>query len=60
MSNTKGRFFGIEKRDGSKVNAQMISESSHYVVVNDRNAKSHKKLAKSSIVGLTIDGQSIR
>jgi|TARA_R110000787_G_scaffold336_10_gene1354 hypothetical protein len=60
MNNTAGRFFGIEKRDGSKINAQLVSETSNYVTVNDRNAGTHKKLAKASIVGLNIDGEIIR
>lgn len=60
MRYTEGRFFGIEKRNGEKINAQLVSESPHYVTVHDRNLQQELKLAKASIVALNIDGATWR
>lgn len=56
-----GRFFGIEKTDGSQINAKLVSETNNYITVSDRNQSfDYKKMAKTSIKALTIAGETIR
>jgi len=54
MRNSRGRFFGLTTKAGDSINAQFISESPSYVTVYDRNRSSQRKLAKSSLTGLSM------
>ena len=60
LSNVGGRFFGIEKNDGTRVNAKLVNETAKYVTVTDTRSKEQKKMAKSSINSLTVGGQTIK
>jgi hypothetical protein len=54
MRNSRGRFFGLTTKTGDSINAQFVSESPSYVTIYDRNRYSHRKLAKSSLSGLSM------
>tara|TARA_R110000803_G_scaffold59174_1_gene117640 strand:+ start:4598 stop:4822 length:225 start_codon:yes stop_codon:yes gene_type:complete len=54
IRNSKGRFFGLYTKAGEALNAQFVSESPQYVVVYDRNKKTSRKLAKTSLSGLKL------
>lgn len=56
---SKGRFFGLYTKQGESINARFINESPSYVSVYDRNNKSERKLAKSSVVGVRISERSV-
>ena len=56
---SKGRFFGIYTKQGESINAQLSSESPSYMVIFDRNKKVHRRLAKTSLMGIKISGQTI-
>jgi|TARA_R110000824_G_scaffold14431_5_gene61427 hypothetical protein len=59
ISNSKGRFFGLYTKAGEALNAQLISETPSYITVYDRNMGVDRKLAKSSLEGVRIQGRSI-
>lgn len=54
-----GRFFGLYTKAGEAINAQFVSETPSYVNVWDRNHNELRKLAKSSVTGLRLQGQRI-
>jgi hypothetical protein len=56
---SKGRFFGIYTKQGEVINSQLSSESKAYMVVYDRNNDQYRRLAKTSLVGVRISGQTI-
>lgn len=54
ITNTKGRFFGLYLTNGEVLNAQYRSQTSSYITVYDRAAKSMRKLRKSSVARATV------
>ena len=56
---TKGRFFGIYTKQGEVINAQFSNESSNYIQIYDRNQKTRRRLAKTSLLGVRISDQTI-
>jgi hypothetical protein len=54
MRNSRGRFFGLTTKTGDSINAQFVSESPSYVTVYDRNRYANRKLAKTSLAGLSM------
>jgi hypothetical protein len=60
LSGLRGRFFGIETKQGTKINAQLLKETDKYVTINDTRTKAHRKIAKESIMAVTVGGQTIR
>jgi hypothetical protein len=60
LSNMNGRYFGIEKKDGNKINARLRKTTPKSVVVEDRNAGKDVKLMKDSIASITIAGETLR
>ena len=54
IRSSKGRFFGLYTKSGEAINAQFVTESPQYVTVYDRNSKSKRKLAKTSLYGLNL------
>jgi hypothetical protein len=54
IRNSKGRFFGLRTKGGDSINAQFVSETPSYVVVYDRNRDFQRKLAKSSLAGVSM------
>lgn len=59
IRSSKGRFFGLYTKAGNAINAQFVSETPSYINVYDRNQKSNKKLAKTSLKGLRLEGKRI-
>jgi hypothetical protein len=59
IRNSKGRFFGLYTKSGEALNAQFVAESPQYVTVFDRNAKTKRKFAKTSLNGLRLQGSKI-
>jgi hypothetical protein len=51
---SKGRFFGLYLTQGDVLNAQFVNETDAYINVFDRNNRSHRKLAKSSVAGVRL------
>ena len=58
IRNSKARFFGLYTAQGESVNAQLMSETDNYVRVYDRNARTNRKLAKTSICGVRLAQQN--
>lgn len=56
---SKGRFFGLYTNNRPAINAQFQGETPAYVMIYDRNSRVNRKLAKSSIIGVHIAGQTI-
>lgn len=56
---SRGRFFGLYTKQGESINARFINESPSYVSVYDRNNRSERRLAKSSVVGVRISERSV-
>ena len=56
---SKGRFFGVYTTQGESINAQFSSETPSYVVIYDRNKKTRRKLAKTSLLGVRISEKTI-
>jgi hypothetical protein len=56
---SKGRFFGLYTTNRPAINAQFQSETPAYVMIYDRNSRVNRKLAKSSIIGVHIAGQTL-
>jgi hypothetical protein len=54
IRNSRGRFFGLRTKNGDSINAQLVSESPNYVTVYDRNRYETRKLAKSSLSGVSL------
>ena len=54
IRNSRGRFFGLRTKNGDSINAQFVSESPSYVVVYDRNRYENRKLAKSTLSGISM------
>jgi len=59
IRNSKGRFFGLYTKAGEALNAQFVAESPQYVTVFDRNARTKRKFAKTSLNGLRLQGSKI-
>lgn len=59
IRSSKGRFFGLYTKTGEAINAQLVSESPSYVTVYDRNQYKNRKLAKTSLTGLKLQGKRI-
>jgi hypothetical protein len=57
ICNSQGRFFGLYTTNRPAMNAQFKSETKSYVMIYDRNARTQRKLAKSSIIGVSIGGR---
>lgn len=51
---SKGRFFGLYTTQGDVLNAQFNGETDAYIHVYDRNRRSHRKMAKSSVSSVTL------
>ena len=51
---SKGRFFGLYTTSGEVLNAQFLGESDSYIKVFDRNNRTDRKLAKTSIKSANI------
>lgn len=51
---SKGRFFGLYLTQGDVLNAQFVNETDAYINVFDRNNRSHRKLAKSSVAEVRL------
>lgn len=60
LSTMNGRFFGLEKQSGEKLNAKVVKITESYVTVNDRNSGNNVKLKKDNIKSLTIAGKTIK
>ena len=56
---SRGRFFGVETKQGETMNAQFIRETPKYVVIRDRNAQETRKLAKTSLKNLSMGSTKI-
>jgi len=54
MKSSKGRFFGLQIKNGDQFNAQFVKETPKYVVIHDRNAKERRKFAKTSLSGINL------
>ena len=54
ISASRGRFFGLTTRQGETLNAQFVRETPSYVIVRDRNAKTTRKFAKTSLQKLSM------
>ena len=52
----RGRFFGLYTTQGEAINSQFVSESPAYITVYDRNGGYERKLAKTSIQAVTLNG----
>jgi hypothetical protein len=59
IRNSKGRFFGLYTKTGEAINAQFSKETPSYVTVYDRNHNKYRKLAKTSLTGLRLEGKRI-
>ena len=59
IRNSRGRFFGLYTKNYPAINAQFQGETPSYVMVFDRNSRKNRKLAKSSIVGVSISGRVV-
>lgn len=59
IRSSKGRFFGLYTKKGQSINAQFVSESPSYVTVYDRNSGMNRKLAKTSLNAISIQGQLV-
>jgi len=46
---TKGRFFGLYTTQGEAVNAQFLGETNAYIRIFDRNNRTTRRLAKTSL-----------
>lgn len=46
---TKGRFFGLTTVQGEILNAQFLGETNNYITIFDRNNRSSRRLAKTSL-----------
>lgn len=57
IENSKGQFVGINRTDGSKMNARFIGSSNNYIRVFDRNRKQDVKMAKTSVASVNYRGQ---
>jgi hypothetical protein len=49
---TKGRFFGLKTVQGEVYNAQFLSETNNYITIFDRNNRSNRRLAKTSLASV--------
>ncbi len=54
IRNSKGRFFGLRTKAGDSINAQFVSETPSYVTVYDRNRDLERRIAKSSLSGVSM------
>ena len=59
IRNSRGRFFGLYTNNRPAINAQFQSETPAYVMIYDRNSRTKRKLAKSSIIGVSISGRIV-
>ena len=59
IRNSRGRFFGLYTNNRPAINAQFQSETPSYVMIYDRNSQMKRKLAKSSIIGVSISGRIV-
>ena len=59
IRNSRGRFFGLYTSNRPAINAQFHSETPSYVMIYDRNSRTQRKLAKSSIIGVSISGRIV-
>ena len=57
IRNSQGRFFGLYTTNRPAMNAQFRNETESYINVYDRNSRVQRKLAKSSIIGVSFQGQ---
>lgn len=60
LSETKGRFFGITKKDGTRLNAKLVKLTEHYAIVSEQNMGKTVKISKNNISQITMDGLVIR
>ena len=51
---SKGRFFGLYTTAGEVMNAQFLGETDSYIRVFDRNNRTDRKLAKTSLKAVNI------
>jgi hypothetical protein len=49
---TKGRFFGLKTVQGEVYNAQFLGETNNYITIFDRNNRSNRRLAKTSLASV--------
>ena len=54
IRNSKGRFFGLYTTNGEVMNAQFLGETDSYIRVFDRNNRTNRKLAKTSVQSANI------
>lgn len=54
ITKTKGRFFGLYLTNGEILNAQYRSQTTSYITVYDRSARTMRKLRKSSVASATV------
>jgi hypothetical protein len=60
LSQMNGRYFGIERTNGNKINARLRKVTPSFVIVEDRNMGKDVKLSKETISSITIAGETIR
>lgn len=49
---TRGRFFGLKTIQGEVYNAQFLGETNNYITIFDRNNRSNRRLAKTSLASV--------
>lgn len=59
MKQSRGRFFGLNTKQGETLNAQFVKETPYYVVVRDRNSQRVRKFAKRSLKNISIKGETV-
>ena len=59
MKNSKGRFFGLTVKNGSRINAQFVHETPNSVVIYDRNQFTRRRLMKTSLVSINLGSKKI-
>lgn len=60
LSRMKGRYFGIERKNGAKINARVRKITDKFVFVENRNTNAEMKVAKDTIQSITVAGEVLR
>ena len=60
LAQMRGRYFVIEKTNGTRINARVRKVTPKFVLVEDRNSGRDVKLSKTSINSIRIAGETIR
>lgn len=60
LAQMRGRYFGIERKNGTLVNAKVRKITPKFLIVEDRNARKDVKILKSTINSIRIEGRVLR